>query len=174
MTNKVLKLFSHPWLFLFVSFLLFLSRLLFSFCFTSSSSLYFLQLNTINYDLHLCIIQKLYLHLSRSTLLRKTLTVNYYLGIEYFQHPGFLEKPPVPVGVRTAEKTASNTIYVCRLKIKGIWRALIIKCSPWSYLSLYPRRISKHSVHSVAPYVEHEQERPTASVSSRWWHVAHR
>ena len=49
----------------------------------------FLQLNTIN-DLHLRSIQTLCLHLSYSTPLRKTLTVNHYLRIEYFQHiPGF-------------------------------------------------------------------------------------
>ena len=53
--------------------------------FTSSSSLSFLQLNTINYGLYLCTIHTLYLHLSRSTPLRKTLTVNHYLPIEYFQ-----------------------------------------------------------------------------------------
>jgi len=46
------------------------------FRFTSSSSLSFLQRITINSDLHLRIIQTLCLHLSRSTPLRKTLTVN--------------------------------------------------------------------------------------------------
>jgi len=59
----------------------------FSHHFTSSSSLFFLQLNTINYDLHLCIIHTLYLRLSLSIPLRKTLTVNHYLRIEYFK-PG--------------------------------------------------------------------------------------
>ena len=54
MPRKLRKLLSHP---LPVSFLFFLSRLLFSFRFTSSSSLSFLQLNTINHDLHLCIIR---------------------------------------------------------------------------------------------------------------------
>ena len=51
-----------------------------------SSSLSILQLNTINYDLHLRIIQTLCLHLSNSTPLNKTLTANHYLRIEYFQH----------------------------------------------------------------------------------------
>ena len=45
----------------------------------------FLQRITINYDPHLRIIQTLCPHLYGSTLLRKTLTVNHYLGIEYFQ-----------------------------------------------------------------------------------------
>ena len=47
----------------------------------------FLQPDTIN-DLHLCSIQTMcLLHLSYSTPLRKTLTVNHYLRIEwYFQH----------------------------------------------------------------------------------------
>ena len=45
----------------------------------------FLQLNTNNSDLSLRIIQTLCLHLSRSTPLRKTLTINHYLRIEYFQ-----------------------------------------------------------------------------------------
>ena len=45
----------------------------------------FHQLNTINYHPHPRIIQTLYIHLSRSTPLRKTLTVNHYLRIEYFQ-----------------------------------------------------------------------------------------
>ena len=66
----------------------------FSHHFTSSSSLSFLQLNTINYDLHLCIIHTFYLHLSRSTPLRKTFTVNHYLRIEYFQQ-GMLEQPSI-------------------------------------------------------------------------------
>ena len=72
-----------PCFFLLVSLLFVLSRLLFSLSFTSSSSLSFLQLNTLNYD-H-CIIQTLSLHFNRSTPLRKTLTVNHYLHIEYFQ-----------------------------------------------------------------------------------------
>ena len=54
------------------------------------SSLSFLQLNTINHDLHLRIIQTLCLHLSRSTPLRKTLTVNHCLHIEYFQQTFFV------------------------------------------------------------------------------------
>ena len=58
-----------------------------SFSFTSSSSLSFLQFNIINHDLHLSLIQTLCLHLSYSTPLRKTLTVNHYLPIEYFRHP---------------------------------------------------------------------------------------
>ena len=53
----------------------------------------FLQLNTINYDLHLRIIQTLCLHLSHSTPLRKTLTVNHYLRIEYFQRSGIRSGP---------------------------------------------------------------------------------
>ena len=53
---------------------------------TSPSSLSFLQLNTINYDLHLRIIQTLCLRSSCSTPLRKTLTANHHLRIEYFQH----------------------------------------------------------------------------------------
>ena len=44
----------------------------------------FVQLNTIN-DLNLHSIQTLCLHLSYSTPLRKTQTVNDYLRIEYFQ-----------------------------------------------------------------------------------------
>ena len=44
-----------------------------------------LQLNAIN-DLHLRLIQTLFLHLSHSTPLHKTLTINYFLRIEYFQH----------------------------------------------------------------------------------------
>jgi len=47
----------------------------------------FLQLNTIGNDFHLCLIQILCLHFSRSTPLRKTLTINHYLRIEYFQQP---------------------------------------------------------------------------------------
>ena len=43
------------------------------------------RLNIINYDLHLRIIQPLCFHSSRSTPLRKTLTVNHYLRIQYFQ-----------------------------------------------------------------------------------------
>ena len=46
----------------------------------------FVQLNTIN-DLNLRSIQTLCLHLSYSTPLRKTQTVNHYFRIEYFQHP---------------------------------------------------------------------------------------
>ena len=46
----------------------------------------FHQLIAINYGLHLRLIQTLCLHLSRSTPLRKTLTFNHYLHIEYFQH----------------------------------------------------------------------------------------
>ena len=38
-----------------------------------------------NYDLRLRTVQTLYLHLGHSTPLRKTLTVNHYLRIEYFQ-----------------------------------------------------------------------------------------
>ena len=49
-----------------------------------SSSLSFHQLITINYDLHLRIIQTSCLRLSRSTPLRKNLTVNHYPRIEYF------------------------------------------------------------------------------------------
>ena len=71
--------------------------LLFSFHFTSSSSLSFLQLNTINYDLHLRIIQTLRLHLSRATPLRKTLTVNHYLRIKYFQQVCLLGNVHNPV-----------------------------------------------------------------------------
>jgi len=47
----------------------------------------FLQLNTIGDDFHLRLIQILCLHFSRSTPLRKTLTINHYLRIEYFQQP---------------------------------------------------------------------------------------
>ena len=46
----------------------------------------FIKLITFGYDLHFLIIQNLCLHLSRSTPLRKTLTVNHYLRSEYFQH----------------------------------------------------------------------------------------
>ena len=45
----------------------------------------FAQLNTIN-ELNLRSIQTLCLHLSYSTPLRKTQTINHYLRIEYFQH----------------------------------------------------------------------------------------
>ena len=48
----------------------------------------FLQLNTIN-DLHLRSIQTFCLHLSYSTPLRKTLTVNHYLRIKYFHQIGW-------------------------------------------------------------------------------------
>ena len=61
-------------------------RLLLSFYLTFSSSFSFLQLNTINCGLHLRIMQTLCLHFSRPTPLRKTLAVNHYLRIEYFQH----------------------------------------------------------------------------------------
>ena len=90
--GQAMKLFSHPCLFLFVSFLFLSLSSSFLFPFTSSSSLAFLQLNTINYDLHLRIIQTLCLHLSRSTPLRKTLTVNHYLCIEYFLHLSSLNR----------------------------------------------------------------------------------
>jgi len=63
----------------------------FFFHFTSSSCLSFLQLNRNNYDLHLRITQTFCLHLSRSSPLLKTLTVNHYLRIEYFQ-----QSPTVP------------------------------------------------------------------------------
>ena len=43
------------------------------------------QLITISHS-HLRLIQTLCLHLSRFTPLRKTLTVDHYLCIEYFQH----------------------------------------------------------------------------------------
>ena len=84
---------------------LFLSSFLFP-LFTSSSSLSFLRLNIINYDLHLRIIQTLCLHFSRSTPLRKILTVNHFLRIEYFQQPplpyhrviNYDEKVPKPGG----------------------------------------------------------------------------
>ena len=76
-----MKMFSHPCL----SFPLVLSLSLSFFHFTSSSSLSFHQLITINYDLHLYIVQTLCFHLSRSTPLRTTLTVNHYLLTEYFQ-----------------------------------------------------------------------------------------
>ena len=42
--------------------------------------------NIINYDLHLRRIQTFCFHLSCSTPLRKTRTVNHYLRIKYFQH----------------------------------------------------------------------------------------
>ena len=80
--------FTHPCLLLFVFLSVFLFRLLFSFYLTFSSSFSFLQLNTVNYGLHLGIIQTLCLHFSRSTSLRKTLTVNHYLRIEIFSMPG--------------------------------------------------------------------------------------
>ena len=80
---QAVKIVFTPCLFLFV-FPSVLS-LPFSFHLTSSSSLSFLQLNTINYDPHPRKIQKLCLYLSRSTPLRKALTVNRYLRIEYFQ-----------------------------------------------------------------------------------------
>ena len=72
-----------------------------SFCFLSLSSLSsssflsllllpqvfpFLQLNTINDLFHLHLIRTLCLHLGYSTPLPKTLTVNHYLHIQYFQH----------------------------------------------------------------------------------------
>ena len=47
----------------------------------------FLQLDTIN-DLNLRSIQTLCLHLSYSTPLHKTQTVNHYLRVEYFQQVG--------------------------------------------------------------------------------------
>ena len=47
----------------------------------------FLQLNTIGDGFRLRLIQILCLHFSRSTPLRKTLTINHYLRIEYFQQP---------------------------------------------------------------------------------------
>ena len=46
---------------------------------------YFYRLITINHNLHLRSTQTLCLHLSRSTLMRKTLTIDNYLGIQYFQ-----------------------------------------------------------------------------------------
>ena len=52
-----------------------------------SSSLPFHQPITTNHDLHPHLIQTLYLRVGHSTPLRKTLTVNHYLRIEYFQHP---------------------------------------------------------------------------------------
>jgi len=67
----------------FLSFLSFLSLL--SSLTQLSSSLSFHQLFTKNHGLHLHLIQTLCLHLSRSTPLRKVLTVNHYLRIEYFQ-----------------------------------------------------------------------------------------
>ena len=86
MRYKLRKLFSHPCLFLFVSSFLFLLHF-----FLKPS---FLQLNTINHDLHLRIIQVLCLHFSRSTPLRKTLTVNHCLRIEYYQHKIYLHSVP--------------------------------------------------------------------------------
>ena len=80
---QAMKMFSPSCL----SFLPLLSLSASFFHFTSSSSFPFHQLITVNYyDLYLLIIQTLCLHLSRSTRLRKTLTVNHYLRIEYFQH----------------------------------------------------------------------------------------
>ena len=61
-------------------------RLLLSFYLTFSSSFSFLQHNTINYGLHLRMMQTFCLHFSRPTPLRKTLTVSHYLRNEYFQH----------------------------------------------------------------------------------------
>ena len=59
---------------LFASFLFFFSRLFFSSHLTSSSSpSSSLQLNTINYDLHLRCVKTYY-------------DLNHYLRIEYFQH----------------------------------------------------------------------------------------
>ena len=89
-----MKMFSHPCLFPFIASLSFPPRILFSFHFTSSSRLSFPQLNTINYDPHLRIIRTFCLRLSRSTPLRKTLTVNHYLLIEYFQHTKTFFNPP--------------------------------------------------------------------------------
>ena len=43
------------------------------------------RLITINHDFHLRLIQTLFLHLSRSTLLSKTLTIDHYPRIDYFQ-----------------------------------------------------------------------------------------
>src|ERR1700761_7281171 len=83
MTRKLCELFLHPCSVSPCFLLVFLFRL-FSPYLTSSSSLSFLQLNTINYGLHLGIIQTLCLPFSRFTPLRKTLTVNHYLRIEYF------------------------------------------------------------------------------------------
>ena len=82
---------SHPCLFLFVSFLLLLSHLPLSFHFYFFLKS-FLQLNTIN-DLHLHLTRTLCLHLSYSIPLRRTLTVNHYLRIEYFQQQ-------MPAGLR--------------------------------------------------------------------------
>ena len=80
--RKLWKGFHTP---VFLSFLSSLS-LLSSFALLSSS-LPFHQPITTNHDLHPHLIQTLYLRVGHSTPLRKTLTVNHYLRIEYFQHP---------------------------------------------------------------------------------------
>lgn len=48
----------------------------------------FYQLIAINHDLYLRLTRTLSLHLNRSTPLRKTLIVNHYLRLDYFQHVG--------------------------------------------------------------------------------------
>jgi len=88
---QAMKIVFTPCLFLFVSFLFFLSLSL-SFVFFLLSLHFFLEFflsstHHNNYDLHLRIIQILCLHISRSSLLRKTLTVNHYLHVKYFQQP---------------------------------------------------------------------------------------
>ena len=88
-TRKLRKRCHTPASFSLFSFLFLLSRLPFLFFPSTLLLPYvfpFLQFDTIN-DLHLRSIQTLCLHLSYSTPLRETQTVNHYLHIEYFQHP---------------------------------------------------------------------------------------
>ena len=82
MTRYLWKCFYTP------VFLSFLSVLFQTPSFTSplSSNLSFHQPFTFNYGLHLHLIKTFCLHLSRSTPLRKTFTIDHYLRIEYFQH----------------------------------------------------------------------------------------
>ena len=77
-----MKKFSYPCLSFFSSCPL---SLLLSSSTQLSSRVSFHQLVAISCDLHLRIIQTLCLHLSCSTPLCKTLTVDHYLPIEYFQ-----------------------------------------------------------------------------------------
>ena len=106
------------------SFLLVLSLSLSFFLFTSLLSLIhsFLQLITINYDPHLRIIQTLCLHLYCSTLLRKTLTVNHYLRIEYFQQGAACSGDKRQEERKRLEETAAEKEWLAELHAAGIKR----------------------------------------------------
>ena len=81
---QAMKMFSRPRLFLspscYFSLVIFLSTLY------SLLTSFLSSTQHINDDLHPRIIQILCLHISHSTPLLKTLTVNHYLCIKYFQH----------------------------------------------------------------------------------------